>query len=261
MLSGEKVTIPIPCNDKLIVTWKNFDCIEDSVLITYRLEFAETGEVPILDGMVPHVIIINETTNESVIRPASANGEYITVDAYNLPDGDYLAWTYEIFFEDDYGLDAEGIKIINDSDLLFSIPCDTQTDIVIEDEQDDNTQQDDNSVSTGQCTPDPFGYGKINVLNSWGSYSTLPENSGYEIFWGWSFAYENSQYSTDGLYVNFDPQGPFPYAVDSWTYAYDSKVDLAGWTDTPGTYTFTIVDFENQGAYCGDGNVISITIP
>ena len=79
--------------------------------------------------------------------------------------------------------------------ITITIPeCEIEPQIDIE-IQDDVPPQEDNSPDSEQCTPDPFGYGEIVVVNNWGNYETLPENSGYILSWGWEIEYK--QIETD----------------------------------------------------------------
>jgi len=115
----------------------------------------------------------------------------------------------------------------------------------------------------GPCTADPFGYGEIIVTDKWSSFTKLSDEEGYELHWGWTIAYKdpNSPYSTAGMLVNFDAQGPYPYEQVDWYYADDTgRLDSISWTSNPGTYTFKIVDFESLGSYCGYGDRITILV-
>ncbi|MCE2505433.1 MAG: hypothetical protein J4F36_02925 [Nitrosopumilaceae archaeon] len=150
--------------------------------------------------------------------------------------------------------------------ITITIPeCEIEPQIDI-DIQDDVPPQEDNSPDSEQCTPDPFGYGEIVVVNNWGNYETLPENSGYILSWGWEIEYKKIEtddpysnvgsYSTDGIIVNYTASGQFGYDIGpTWGYAYDSKLERELWTANSGIYTFEIVDFENNGSYCGDDKI------
>jgi len=122
------------------------------------------------------------------------------------------------------------------------------------------------------CTADPFGYGEIIVVDMWGSYETLPADSGYIVYWGWKIQFKDVEsddpyslegtYPTQGIIIDYDLDGPYGYDTGaSWMYTDDdSKIDTSLYTANPGTYTFSVVDFDNFGAYCGDGDIITINV-
>lgn len=110
--------------------------------------------------------------------------------------------------------------------------------------------------ATATCTPDPFDYGEINVLDKHGSgeiydYPDAPEG-GY-LFFGWTV-------DKPGIGMNYKITGPDGEKTQWGQVDPDGKIELQHPVYSYGTYTASIVDFETFGSYCGDGDVIEITI-
>ncbi len=135
----------------------------------------------------------------------------------------------------------------------------------IPDESETTTNQQSstsNSQSDATCTDDAVGYGEIKVVEKWGSYEAdLPY---YFFNVGWSLQHTNPSYqnNVNSMTVDMDITG-FPGGPPSKTVRTngDGNLEITWNTQSPGTYTFKIVNFQNMGSYCGDGDMITVTIP
>lgn len=117
------------------------------------------------------------------------------------------------------------------------------------------------------CTPDRFDRGEIEVVNAWAEVVEDP-GTGWTITYGWEF--EAKQHPTsgstptlNGIIVNYEISGPDPFIPvgANWDYVIDApNFEKVTFVQTPGEYVFKILDFDQAGSYCGDGDLIVVEI-
>ncbi len=120
---------------------------------------------------------------------------------------------------------------------------------------------------TGTCTEDRFDRGEIEVVNAWATVTGDAEN-GWEITYGWEL--EGVQHPTsgstptlEGIIFNYRAAGPDPFMFkgEAWDYVIDApNFERVTYVQTPGEYVFSVVDFDQAGSYCGDGDLIVVEI-
>ncbi|MGY5143202.1 MAG: hypothetical protein ACW9XH_01850 [Candidatus Nitrosopumilus sp. bin_32a] len=128
----------------------------------------------------------------------------------------------------------------------------------------DSTDKIDSSVtSDSQCTDDYAKYGEIKVIDRWGSYDK--EDSYYFFNVGWSFEHSNPYFknNVNSMTVDVDITGPFDNGPPTKTVRtdYNGKIRIGWQIENFGTYTFKIINFQNMGSYCGNGDTITVTVP
>ncbi len=113
-----------------------------------------------------------------------------------------------------------------------------------------------------KCTPDPFEYGEIVVVDKSGYADWEVAADGYAagyLMVEYRLKHMNPKASASGIAVNYKVSGPESGAA--WQQVDDEGVArITHWIGTKGTYTIEIVDFDTFGAYCGDGDKITIEV-
>jgi len=172
----------------------------------------------------------------------------------NPPPGYYLFDVKSAILQDDSKAD-----IFSGEYISTSTP--RTVNVVACSDSSDNT--DSSVTSDSQCTDDYAKYGEIKVVDRWGSYDK--EDSYYFFNVGWSFEHSNPYFknNVNSMTVDVDITGPFDNGPPTKTVRtdYNGKIRIGWPIENFGTYTFKIVNFQNMGSYCGNGDTITLTIP
>ena len=237
-------TIPTDCDGDIVidVDISNNDIVNDNIGYPIDVTLIENGP----RGTVTHVVQAWVGEGQLVIK--------------NPPFGTYSFEVKSAILQDDQKIDIYSgtYDVVNWPDNTITvIDCPDDSSVV------DSEEYSSSVTSDSQCTEDPFGYGEIKVIDNWASYETdLPY---YFFNVGWLLQHTNPNYqnNVNSMTVDLDMTGPVDWSPPSKTVRTDGSGNLQiSWsTQNPGTYTFTITNFQNMGSYCGNGDTITLTIP
>lgn len=177
----------------------------------------------------------------------------------NRTDGDYPLLTGDYMCKDDCDLgwycDQNTCQCIPQSEIDETKSKKGEVDIVVDD-----------AISAYEkkvCTPDPFEYGEINVVEKSGTGDWEVSGDGYEaglLNIKWQIKHTNPQQTASGIIINFKVIGPEGNTTD-WERTNEKGIMESTYpVYVKGTYTVEIVDFDTFGKYCGEGDKIVIDI-
>lgn len=220
----------------------NEDLVNQNLWIPIDVTLIETGP----RGILTHIV------------QAHAGDGQLTIN--DIPPGTYSFEIKSAILQNDSKIDIFSGNVVYPGGQLNPTTiedCPDDTSLL------DSEESASSVTSDAQCTDDYFGYGEIKVIDQWASYEA--DSPYYFLNVGWALQHTNPSYqnNVNSMTVDLDMTGPEGWSPPSKTVRTDGDGNLQiSWnTQIPGTYTFTITNFQNMGSYCGDGDTITLAIP